>query len=143
MNWFTSIFSSNKAVDDVMDKEKGLLAQAGSFIGGMSYTDEEKAENRERLNQGVVDYVKSTLSESTVRSKTRRSVAIWWIRVELFLVLLTCATAFFNIDLAKFYWSVATSELMFWGTMSVIGFFFGPYMIGSHFNKSSKANNAK
>jgi len=135
MGWFSNFFSSSKAVDNVLDKDNGLLAQAGEWIGNMSYTDEEKAESRERLNQGLVEYIKTTLSENTIRSKTRRFVAIMWISVELFLVLLTCASAPFDIELAKFYWSVATSELMFWGTMSVIGFFFGPYMIGNHFKR--------
>jgi len=75
MGWFTNLFSS-KAVDNVLDKDNGLLTQAGEWIGNLSYTDEEKAESRERLNSGLVDYIKSTLSESTVRSKTRRFVAI-------------------------------------------------------------------
>ena len=136
MGWFTNLFS-NKSVDNVLDKDNGLLTQAGEWIGNLSYTDEEKAESRERLNSGLVEYIKSTLSESTVRSKTRRFVAIMWISVELFLLLLTCASAPFDIELAKFYWSLATSELMFWGTMSVIGFFFGPYMIGNHFNRKA------
>ena len=135
MGWFSNLFSSSKAVDNVLDKDNGLLAQAGEWIGNMSYTDEEKAESRERLNQSLVEYIGTTLSENTTRSKTRRFVAIMWISVELFLVLLTCGGAPFDIELAKFYWSVATSELMFWGTMSVIGFFFGPYMIGNHFKR--------
>ena len=133
MGWFTNLFSSSKVVDDVLDKDDGLLAKAGEWIGNLSYTDEEKAEARAELNKGVVDYVKSTLTENSARSKTRRFVAKAWIYVELFLVLLTCASAPFNSELAKFYWQVATSELMFWGTMSIIAFFFGPYMIGSHF----------
>ena len=137
MGWFTNLFTS-KSVDNVLDKDNGLLTQAGEWIGNMSYTDEEKAESKERLNQSLVDYIKSTLSENTVRSKTRRFLAIMWISVELFLVLLTCASAPFDIELAEFYWSVASSELMFWGTMSVIGFFFGPYMIGNHFNRDKK-----
>lgn len=136
MNWFTSLFSSNKVVDNVLDKNNGLLAQAGEWIGNFSYTDEEKAEAKAALNNGVVEYVKTTLTENSARSKTRRTVAVMWIGVELLLVLLTCAAAPFNMELAKFYWQVATSELMFWGTMSVIAFFFGPYMIGSHFRRN-------
>lgn len=135
MGWFSGLFSSSKVVDNVLDKDNGLLAQAGEWLGNASYTEEEKAESRERLNQGLAEYVKSTLSENTVRSRTRRFVAVVWISVELFLVLLTCAAAPLNIKLAEFYWTIATSELMFWGTMSVIGFFFGPYMIGNHFKK--------
>lgn len=130
-----SLFGSSKAVDDVLDKDNGLLTQAGEWIGNFNYTDEEKAESRAKMNEGVVEYVRMTLTENTVRSRTRRYIAISWIKIELFLVLLTCSVAPWDIELAKFYWSVATSELMFWGTMSVIGFFFGPYMIGQHFGK--------
>lgn len=133
MGFFTKLFSTNKVVGDVLDKDNGLLAQAGTWIGNFNYTDEEKAEARAEMNKGVVDYIKTTLSENTNRSKTRRFVAKAWIYVELFLVLLTCAAAPFDANLAEFYWKVATSELMFWGTMSIIAFFFGPYMIGSHF----------
>lgn len=131
MGWFSWLTSSK----DVMDKNDGLLAQAGNWIGNFNYTDEERAEAKERLNDGVAEYVKATLSESTVRSRTRRSIAIAWICVELFLVLATALTGVFNPEYARFLWTICTSDLMFWGTMSVIGFFFGPYMIGSHFNK--------
>lgn len=139
MGFFSKLFSSGKAVDDVLDKDNGLLTQAGNWIGNFNYTDEEKAEARAEMNKGVVDYVKTTLSENTNRSKTRRFVAKAWIYVELFLVLLTCAAAPFDAKLAEFYWKVATSDLMFWSTMSIIAFFFGPYMIGSHFGSKGKA----
>ena len=147
-DWFKS---APKAVDNILDKDKGLLTQVGNWIGGMNYTEEERAEMQQAVNGGVVEFIKTTLTENTQRSKTRRTVAIMWIAVELLLVLLTCVTAFiewvkfsgdtFTIDhlvLSQFYWSVVMSDVMFWGTMSVIGFFFGPYMIGSHFNRQAK-----
>ena len=93
MGWFSNLFSSSKAVDNVLDKDNGLLAQAGEWIGNMSYTDEEKAESRERLNQSLVEYIGTTLSENTTRSKTRRFVAIMWISVELLLSTETTALA--------------------------------------------------
>ena len=130
-----SLFGSGEVVNNVLDKDNGLLAQAGEWIGNQQYTEEEQAEARADMNKGVVEYVRMTLTENTVRSRTRRYIAITWIKIELFLVLLTCAVAPYDAELAKFYWQITTSDLMFWGTMSVIGFFFGPYMIGQHFNK--------
>jgi hypothetical protein len=44
MGLFSSLFAADKAVDNVMDKDNGLLAQAGNWIGGFNYTEEEKAE---------------------------------------------------------------------------------------------------
>ena len=39
-----NLFKSTKVVDDVFDKDKGLVTQVGNWIGGMNYTEEEKAE---------------------------------------------------------------------------------------------------
>lgn len=130
MAWY-SFLTSNKVVDNVLDKDNGLLAQVGSFIGNQNYTDEERAEAHTKSVESLSQFVKETLSESTVRSKTRRAIAIMWIRVELFLVLMTCIVAPFNMPLAVFYWSVASSELMFWSTMSILAFFFGAHMLRS------------
>ena len=44
MGLFSGLFATEKAVDNIIDKENGLLAQVGSWVGGFNYTDEEKAE---------------------------------------------------------------------------------------------------
>lgn len=44
MGIFSKILGTEKAVDNLLDKDKGLLTRAGSWIGGMHYTEEEKAE---------------------------------------------------------------------------------------------------
>jgi len=126
--WIKSVFTS-KTVDNVLDKDNGLLAQAGSWIGNFQFTDEEKSEANKAMIDSASEFVKQTLTESTVRSKTRRWLAIQWVKIELFLVLLSCAVAPWNMKLAEFYWSIAMSELMFWGTMAVLGFFFGTHML--------------
>ncbi len=44
MGWFGELIGTDKVVNNVVDKDNGLLAQAGNWLGGFSYTDEEKAE---------------------------------------------------------------------------------------------------
>ncbi len=44
MGWFGQLIGTDKVVNNVVDKDNGLLAQAGNWIGGFSYTPEEKAE---------------------------------------------------------------------------------------------------
>jgi hypothetical protein len=44
MGWFGQLIGTDKVLNNVVDKDNGLLAQAGNWIGGFSYTDEEKAE---------------------------------------------------------------------------------------------------
>jgi len=132
--WFTS---SSKTVDDVMDKDNGLLAQVGGWIGNMNLTEEEVMEHNGRTVASVQEFVKATLSESTGRSKTRRSVAVLWIKSQLSIVLMCCIAAPWNIELAEFYLKLATSTLMIMGTTAIIIFFFGSHGLARH-NESKK-----
>ena len=45
MGFLGKLFGTEKAVDNLLDKDEGLLVRAGSWVGNMNYTDEEKAEN--------------------------------------------------------------------------------------------------
>ncbi|RLA50065.1 MAG: hypothetical protein DRR42_14170, partial [Gammaproteobacteria bacterium] len=40
---FGRVFGTEKAVDNLMDKDKGLLVRMGGWVNDMSYTDQEKA----------------------------------------------------------------------------------------------------
>lgn len=118
-----------KVVDDVFDKDSGLLAKAGGFIDRLSFTDEEKSDVQTALINNANKFVQDTLGENTERSKARRKIALMWIKLEAFLVIVTAAVAPWDMELAKFYWSVVTSELMFWTTLTIMGFFFGNHLL--------------
>lgn len=135
MSWLTSLFSSGKTVDNVMDKDNGLLTQVGGWIGNMNFTKEEQAKMNLATGEAVATFVASTLSENTVRSKTRREVAILWIKAQLIMIFWVMLVAPFDMELAKFYAGIVFGTLMLSGTLSVIAFFFGPYMIGKHMQK--------
>ena len=127
MGWISSIFAVEKAVDNVLDKEKGLLTQFGGWIGGMDLTPEEVMESNAQTVANVQEFVKSTLSESTGRSRARRSIAQHWIRLQAFMVLLTAIAIPFDAAIAKAYFELATSTLMISVTTSITIFFFGSY----------------
>lgn len=134
MPWYNpfSWGASEKNIDDILDKDNGLLTQVGGWIGNMNYTAEERAEMNKTMADGATKFVVDTLSENTVRSKARRDIAILWIKFELLIIFMSAVIAPFNMEVAKFWLSLAFSELMFWGTMSVLAFFFGPYMLSNH-----------
>jgi hypothetical protein len=44
MAWLGRLFGTDKAIENVLDKDGGLLVKAGSWLGGLHYTEEEKAE---------------------------------------------------------------------------------------------------
>ncbi len=149
MAWYNpfSWGASEKAVDNILDKDTGLLTQVGSWIGGMNYTDEEKAEAAASLREGVVEYAKETMGENTQRSLARRDIAVMWIKTQLGLVLLTAIAIPLDVifgdaltEKGRFYltaqyFSLTTSDVMIMGTGGIMVFFFGSYTL-ARFNQT-------
>jgi len=136
MNFFSWLTGGTKVVDDLFDKDKGLLAKAGGWIGNLNYTDEEKAEAIAEMNKGVTEFVKLTLAENTERSVARRALALLWVRVHLAMVVITmCAVPFMTDAVAKLWMEVTFSGVMTGGTLAILGFFFGSHMLSSHWRK--------
>ena len=137
MGLFDFFTASAKAQDNILDKDNGLIAKAGAWIGGLNLTKEEVLEANVKTVASVQAFVTATLSESTERSRTRRSIAILWIKTQLGIVLMSCICAPFNLELAKFYMGLATSTLMITVTTAICIFFFGSYGI-ARMNESKK-----
>jgi len=127
-----------KIVDDVFDKDDGLLSKAGGFINDLNYTDAEKARHHAGLAKAVSTHIASTLSESTVRSRTRRAIAEMWIRTQLGLILMVAICIPLDKTVAKNYFELATCDIMFYGTGSIVVFFFGAYVWGTYIKKEKK-----
>jgi hypothetical protein len=137
MAWYNPLSWGEKATENILDKNDGLLAQVGGWIGNMDLTEEERIEFNAKTVASVQEFVKSTLSENTDRSKARRSIAKMWIKVELGLVLLCCIAAPWKPELARFYFEILSSGVMFGGTTAIIIFFFGSYGLARH-NETKK-----
>lgn len=131
-----------EAADDILDKDKGLLVRAGGWLNDLSYTEAEKARDFGEMAKGVIEFVNTTLTESTVRSKTRRSIAILWIKAQLGLILMVAmaisADEIFKTNMKKDFFDLATCNVMAWGTGSIIIFFFGAYAWGAHIKKNGE-----
>jgi hypothetical protein len=129
LTWFGSSDQIAKTADDLFDKDKGLLTQVGSWVGNMKFTNEEQAELNVKIADKAAEFVASTLNENTERSKTRRSIALLWIKAQLALVLMTAICIPWDKGMATDYFNLATSSLMLMGTGSIIVFFFGGYYL--------------
>jgi len=124
-----------KVATDVFDKDDGLLAKAGGFINDLHYSDVEKARDISQLCKDVSEHVKTTLAESTERSLTRRNIAVLWVKAQLALIFMVAICIPFDKTLAKSYYELATSDVMFYGTGAIIIFFFGSYIYGIKTNQ--------
>jgi hypothetical protein len=137
MGIFSFLTSAPKTVDDVFDKENGLLTQVGSWIGNANFTDEEKAELTAAQAEGVRKFVVDTLSESTGRSKARREIAVFFIKFYAIMLFLCGMTYPINPEWSKVWFNLATSTSVGGLVIAISVFFFGSHAMTRH-NESKK-----
>lgn len=118
LKWFSS---GPEAAGKVLDAGiKGLDA--------LVFTDEERAELNRKLGAQWLELQKVLGEETTVRSVTRRMLALLVVCPFVALVL-GCAAAYpFDKEYAKFLLELAQSQFG-WLVMGVAAFYFGPHMI--------------
>ncbi len=133
MSIFSFLTSGAKTVDDVFDKDTGLLA----FIDRQQFTDEEKAEMSLTQMDGIRKFVTDTLSESTERSQARRSIAVFFIRFYAGMLFLCGATYPVDPNWSEVWFKLATSGSVGGLVIAISIFFFGSHAIARH-NDSKK-----
>lgn len=127
MSIFSIFTSKAKAVDDVFDKDNGLLTQFGGWVGNANLTAEDAAELNISTAKGVREFVIETLEESTDRSKARREIATFFIKFYAILVFMSGMTHPIDPEWSMVWFNLATS-LSVGGLVAAISVFF----FGSH-----------
>ncbi|WP_321514919.1 hypothetical protein [Marinifilum fragile] len=111
-------------------RSEKIIDGAIKGIDALFFTKEEKAQQSLKVADAQMQYLKTTLSENSARSLTRRYLALAIVGVFLLLILGAGLAYPMNQEYAKFLFKLvgALNTLV----MMVAGFFFGAYMIGSH-----------
>ena len=140
LKWLTG---APKVVDNIFDKEKGLLTQVGQWVGHQQLTDEERIIFNDNMTKAVQGFAVATLNENTDRSKARRTIAEEWFRLQVWLIKLTVLMVFIDYLIFKLDGSEAsltgsiaeiTFSPMLWGITGAVSVFF----FGTHLLRSSK-----
>ena len=142
MSIFNFFTSKAKIVDDVFDRESGLLVKVGGFLNNLHYSDAEKQIDAREHGKNVMEFAKSQLDGETPRSKTRRDLAVKWFNMQIDLVMLTVLCAFIDkfgelighpVGILDDVSAIAFSGLL-WSITSGIGLF----LWGTHAIRASK-----
>lgn len=120
MNIFKWFASGSDAATKVMEG-------AVKGIDALVYTEEEKAAARQKLADQWLDLQKALGEETTVRSVTRRILAVMVVGCFTTLVMGAAVAYLFNQEYAKFLLELASSQFGIL-VIGVAGFYFGPYM---------------
>lgn len=139
MGWFTDLFKvAPKAVDDVLDKDNGLITQFGSWIGNSNFTAEEVAELNAQVAQDVRKFVVDTLAESTDRSKARRSMALLVMRTYILMLFIAGMVYPIDMEWSKVWIDIATSWTLGGLVSSISIFFYGSHALAKHTESKKK-----
>ena len=132
MSWLTSIVgnlfgNSKDGSSNVMKVASGI----GNFIDGQQFTEQEKAEYKAKAIDSYAEYLKLTVDENTARSITRRTIAIYVIKIELFLLLASVVCYRIDVELSEYIYKVATGEPLNFLVLGIGAFFFGAHLVRS------------
>ena len=121
MGWFKTLFKGRLDVNKTFDS-------IATGIDKLSFTAQEKAEFSVKMADAIAEFAKSTLSENTVRSKTRRFIAIFMIINIMLMIWLCIILSLLSVDITTVLEIIALFNL---GVvlLTIIGFFFSSYMM--------------
>lgn len=80
--WAGKLFGTDKAVDNLLDKDKGLLVKAGGWLGNLHYTDQEQAESDHKTREWGIRQL-----EALAPFKVMQRIMVTIIMVEWALIL--------------------------------------------------------
>lgn len=126
-SWFMGTEGAKNA-ELVRDSVRGV----GTWIDERDFTAEEKSKANLDMAVKYTQYVDQTLQENTERSKTRRSLALMIIRMEVFLLLLSAAVFKVAPDWSEYLYRIAVESPLGLLTLGVGAFFFGTHLLRTY-----------
>lgn len=129
----SAIFSTPKTIDKAVEIGAKITDGIISGIDKIWYTDEERAENRQKANETLLSFWKIIANENTEQSKARRMLAVMTFKVYFALILIGTTVYKFDAEYAKFIFEVIGSLTGL--VLMVAGVYFGPHQIAKIWKK--------
>ena len=101
MGWLGRLVGTEKAVDDILDKDTGHLAKLGAWFGNYQFTEEEQAENNNLIREQAVKQLSALEPFKIMQRILVTIIAIEWA------ILLNCI-----ILCIMFQWQVPLENLI-------------------------------
>jgi len=129
-----NIFGTPKAVDHLINKDNGLLSQAGGWVGGLSYTDQEKAAGDKETKEWGLRALEALAPFKVVQRILAFASAGLWIFLCLNIVLCIYIDAMTvtsspggdirGTNLTEPMFALANSQYVFWPVCVVFALYF-------------------
>ena len=124
MNFLGKLFGTDKAVDNLLDKDKGLLVRAGGWVNDLSYTDAEKAENSLLVKEWGIRQLDALNAFKIVQRIIAFSVCtMWWVVGLNVLAAIWVEALNPDIKVKEQMLEFATSDYVFYPVLAVLGLY--------------------
>jgi len=127
MAWYSFLTSTTKTAETAAEAGKSIVDGLISGIDAIAYTNEEKAEARQKGSETILKCWEAISRENTEQSKARRVLAKMTFQVFFFFLMTAAVVYKFDPGYAKFLLELA-GKIMF--LVSAIGvIYFGPHQL--------------
>jgi len=124
MGWIGKLIGTDKAVDSLLDKDKGLLVRAGHWINNFNYTDADKAENSLLVKDWGIKQLEALSPFKVVQRVIAFSVtSLWWVVGINVLVAIWVESLNPNIQVKEKMLEFAMSDYVFWPVLAVLSLY--------------------
>lgn len=93
MGWLGSLFGTKKAVDNIVDKENGLLVRAGTALGNLYYSDQEKAEDNQEVRAWGISQLEALAPFKVMQRIMVTIIMVEWAILLNVLIVAICLSA--------------------------------------------------
>ena len=126
MNFLGKLFGTDKAVDNLLDKDKGLLVRTGGWVNDLSYTDAEKAENQLLVKQWGIKQLEALEPFKIVQRIIAFAVTSLWLIVGINVIVAVWVEAIYpSIQVRERMIEFAMSDFVFWPVLAVLSLYMG------------------
>ena len=133
MSFFTTLFSTKKVIDAIPETAGKVVDGVISGVDKLFFTEEEKTEASQKAMDSIYSFIKTTMDESSVRSITRRVLAVEIVSAFVFLLLAGAMLHVLNPVWAAHI--LACAKALSNLVLAVSVFYFGPYQVGGMIQK--------
>ncbi len=120
------VLGSDKAVDNLLDKDNGLLVRAGGWVNDLHYSDAEKAENSLIVREWGVKQLEALEPFKVVQRIIAFSVLSFWLIAGLNVLAAIWVEALYpDVPIKDAMLQFATSDYVFYPTLAVLGLYMG------------------
>jgi hypothetical protein len=136
MNFLGKLFGTDKAVDNLLDKDKGLLVRAGGWINDLNYTDAEKADNQLLVRQWGIKQLEALAPFKIVQRIIAFAVtSLWWVVGINVMIAIWVEAVWPDIQAREQMLQFAMSDYVFWPVLSVLSLYMGGGVLPNLFNR--------